>query len=181
MLAELTYEDLRRLQRKEMASASLVQLPDGFYSDAEGMLTKHEQYLKAEFSLQRAKEYENTLKIIRDIYSKREGKILLRAARAARTGEDIDGLASEEKALLSSVVDLLQKNRERFEHRLSPSKVPPAQEEAEKRMKLKLLMDLPEFVGLDGNVYGPFKTGSETQLAMDEAQRLIRRGAAHEV
>ncbi|MFH0817201.1 MAG: hypothetical protein V1909_01055 [Candidatus Micrarchaeota archaeon] len=181
-MAELTYDELRRLQRKEMTSAALVPLPDDFYRETEALLTKHEGKLRESFSLDLAREYENTLKIIRDIYSRREGKILLRAMRVSRTGEEIDGLASEEKALLSSVVTLLDKNRERFEHRLS-HKNAQAQEqkvnERETRVKLKFLMDLPEFVGLDGNTYGPFKTGAETILLEEEAQRLIRRGAAN--
>ena len=179
-MTELTYDDLRRLQRKEMTSATLVSLPESFYSDASSLLDRLEYNLRQEFTMQLASEYENTLKIIRDIYSKREGKILLRALRAARTGEEIDGLASEEKVLLSSVVTLLDKNRERFEHHLSPKKAHATQAQ-EKRMKLKLIMDLPEFVGLDGSVYGPFKTGAETILSPEEAQRLVRRGAALEL
>jgi DNA replication initiation complex subunit (GINS family) len=178
VLAELTYDELRRLQRKEMASATLVPLPEGFYSDAEGLLAHLEAELSAGFSLQLAKEHENTLKIIRDIYSRRESKILLRAMRAARTGEDVDGLASEEKTLLSSVITLLQKNQERFEHRLARTERTPPQD---KKTKLKFAMDLPEFVGLDGNVYGPFLSGSETALAEEEARRLVRRGIASEI
>ncbi len=180
-MAELNYDELRRLQRKEMTSATLVPLPDGFYGDVETLLDRHDRALRESFSLELAREYENTLKIIRDIYSKREGKIVLRALRVARTGEEIDGLASEEKTLLSSVVTLLEKNKERFEHRLSPKKAPAIPESQERRTKLRLLMDLPEFVGLDGNTYGPFKSGAETILAQEEAQRLVRRGAAHEV
>ncbi len=180
-MAELTYDELRRLQRKEMASAALVSLPEGFYSEATELLEKHESALKGGFSIQLAREYENTLKIIRDIYSRREGKILLRAMRAARTGEEVDGLASEEKALLSSVVTLLEKNRERFEHRISPKKALEAPVQQDSQKKLAFLMDLPEFVGLDGSVYGPFKCGAETLLEMEEAQRLVRRGAAREV
>jgi DNA replication initiation complex subunit (GINS family) len=180
-VAELTYDELRRLQRKEMASATLVPLSDTFYADASALLEKHNHVLRESFSLELAREYENTLKIVRDIYTRREGKVLLRAMRAARTGEEIDGLASEEKALLSSVVTLLEKNRERFEHRLSPKNTPASAPIPEIRLKLKLLMDLPEFVGLDGNTYGPFKCGAESILAPDEAQRLIRRGAANEI
>ncbi|MFH1471088.1 MAG: hypothetical protein ABIF01_05035 [Candidatus Micrarchaeota archaeon] len=181
-MAELTYDELRRLQRKEMGSASLVPLPENFYSEIESLLSSHEAKLRESFSLDLAREYENTLKIVRDIYSRREGKILLRAMRASRTGEEIDGLASEEKALLSSVVTLLDKQRERFEHRLSTKKAPEAAiQKEDKSMKLKFLMDLPEFVGLDGNTYGPFKNGAETILVEEEAARLIRRGAANEV
>ncbi len=179
-MAELTYDELRRLQRKEMSSATLVPLPDNFYSEATALLERLEAKLKGDFSLQMAHEYENTLKIVRDIYFRREGKILLRAMRAARTGEEIDGLASEEKALLSSVVTLLEKNRERFEHRLSQKRVPEAPlEERDRMVKLKFLMDLPEFVGMNGSTYGPFKNGAETLLSEEEAQRLIRRGAAN--
>lgn len=181
-MPDLTYDDLRRLQRKEMSSASLVPLPAGFYSDAMVLAEKLEAGLRSEFSLSAAREYENTLKIIRDIYSKREGKILLRAMRVARTGEEIDGLTSEEKTLLSSVVNLLGKNRERFENQLSQNnqaQAPP--ESLEKQTRLKFLMDLPEFVGVDGNTYGPFKTGSETAFSPEEAQRLVKRGAAEEI
>ena len=183
-MAELTYDELRRLQRKELGSASLVPLPENFYGEVDALLGKLEAKLKESFSLELAREYENTLKIIRDIYSRREGKILLRAMRSARTGEEIDGLASEEKALLSSVATLLEKNNERFEHRLTHKKAQApeqAVDEIDGRVKLKLLMDLPEFVGLDGNTYGPFKNGAETVLIQDEAHRLIRRGAANEI
>ncbi len=178
-MPDLNYDDLRRLQRKETSSASLVQLEEGFYSDALTLIDNMGTTLKKDFSLSAAKEYENTLKIIRDIYSKREGKILLRAMRVVKTGEEIDGLTSEEKVLLSSVVKLLEKNRERFEHRLSTER--PTQERQDKVTRLKFLMDLPEFVGMDGNTYGPFKTGTEKDFSDDEAQRLVRRGAAQEI
>jgi len=179
LLSELTYDDLRRLQRKEMSSASLVHLPEEFYSNAVKLTDRLQRELKNDFSLSSAREYENTLKIIRDIYSKREGKILRRAMRVARTGEEIEGLTSEEKTLLSSVVKLLDKNREIIENRFSEEKVQP--ESHDDKLKLKFITDFPAFVGMDGNTYGPFKTGTEGLFANEEAQRLLRRGAVEEI
>lgn len=171
---DVTYEELRRLQNKEKAGSALEELSDDFYAKAWTLVSGMRSGLEGEFSLVKAREYENALKILRDIYLKRESKILLRAIRVARTGEEVHGLTSEENRLLQSIVGLLKESQDGFEGLARNGREAGTKNEIE----LVLMADLPGFAGLDGGEFGPYGKGERVKLPAAEAERLLRRKAA---
>ncbi len=64
-----------------------------------------------------------------------------------------------------------------------PPAVPefPAEIKKPELKKIKLLMDLPQFVGADLNYYGPFASGQTTEVPPEVAGLLSMRGAAEVV
>ncbi|MEM3030567.1 MAG: hypothetical protein QXH27_02420 [Candidatus Micrarchaeia archaeon] len=174
-MADISYEELRRIQAREKREPGLCELEADFYDRVNAHVAERRSRLEKKFDFAAAREYENTLKILRDIYAKREQKILLLALRAARGEEEANGLTREERALFDSVVKLLRECSTRFQGILE---VGAAARELSKR-RVKILRDVPEFVGKDMMNYGPFKLGEDVLLPENEAARLERLGMAH--
>ncbi|MFW5902889.1 MAG: hypothetical protein ACOCTT_03305, partial [archaeon] len=79
----MDYDQLRKYLRKEKNTAKLVQVRDGFYQKLnELMKEKHEEYQET-MSPKVKKDLENIKKIAKDIYRKRERKMISRTLKYA--------------------------------------------------------------------------------------------------
>ena len=176
-MEELNYEELRRIQGREKSSQMLQELTEDFYARVDELISKKNRELKESFSLSGAKEYENIVKILNEIYVKREQKIALKAIRAARTGESVSGLVKEEKVMLDSMVKLLKEYEDKFESLLK------RREEVREdgKIKVRFLIEMPEFVGSDKKNYGPFKKDEIAALPEKEAMLLLKMSSAEKV
>ncbi|VVB66484.1 Uncharacterised protein [Candidatus Gugararchaeum adminiculabundum] len=184
---DITYDELRKIQRLERDSSLPTQLPDDFYPSVETALKETQGKLKSDFTLELAREYENTLKILRDIYERREEKILLMALRASRTGASPQKMAENEEKLFKSVLSILNDQKMVLEHLLAAR---PANGNGgngngsgsnggnDRKLRLKLLADIPRFVGVDAREYGPFKQGENALLPETEAEVMLRQKIA---
>lgn len=106
----MNYEDLRKVQRLEKASAKLTEVEPNFFFELGNYMKDLES--KAD-SMEAVKTLENVRKIARDTYERREQKVVVRALRAARTGDtDTEGMTEREKQLLSELVAVMKKYRE---------------------------------------------------------------------
>jgi|GEM_PF-1157250 len=194
-MEELTYEQLREVQKKERSTAMLSELPEDFYAKAGNLIARLRAQMNAEFALEKAREYENAVKVLRDIYSIREQKILLRAIRAAgEANRNVGGLAAEEKAVFEKVKEAVADGERMFESvvGISPTVQESKQEivEVEKDAvalqpapdgkKLKVIAQVPQFVGFSGKKYGPFGPGEVVFLPLKEGELLIKRKLAME-
>lgn len=200
---ELTYEELREVQKKERSTGMLSELPGDFYEKAGRLISRLKGEVNAEFGLEKAREYENALKVVREIYSMREQKILLRALRASKGTNDIAGITAGEREVFEKVKDSVVAGQADFEKRIgNSSSLPdvrddrmvlevestrlslakPARQEipAEAGRKLKVLSAVPQFMGLDGKKYGPFKAGEVVFLPEKEGELLLKRKMAAE-
>jgi DNA replication initiation complex subunit (GINS family) len=172
-MEELSYEEIRKIQARERASPVLQTLPDGFYKAARKLIEKKDEELKKNFSLTEAKEYESIVKVVEDIHERRKQKIILRAMKAGAAEEAT--LAVEEKELFSKIHKIVEEEAGDFV-KMIEGKEGKVDEESIKR--IKILKNLPKFVGVDLKAYGPFKEGDSTELPDKEAQLLVRRGIA---
>lgn len=176
-MEELSYEELRRIQGRERNSQMLQELSEDFYARVDELISKKNRELKESFSLSEAKEFENVIKIVGEIYARREQKIALKAIRTARTGESVPGLAREERAMFDSMVKLLKENEDKFESLLKRKE----EIKEDGKIKVKFLIDMPEFFGSDNKNYGPFKKGETATLPEKEAMLLLKRSSAEKV
>ncbi|MEW6328503.1 MAG: hypothetical protein AB1468_00130 [Candidatus Micrarchaeota archaeon] len=189
---EITYEYLRRAQARERGSPVLSELPDEFYASVQAAVERWDRRTRERFSLSEAKEYENILKIIRDIYARREQKIVLAALRSARGEERPSGLAPAEQEFFESVARVVGENNRRFES-LILRRASELREDAQAfesagkerqgakdRKRIRLLSDLPTFIGFDMSTYGPFKSGEMHSLPKRDAELLISKKFAEE-
>jgi len=166
----LNYSDLRDIQRKEMESSGIVNLPEDFYNVIALLLAKKNSEAHDSKSLLAIKEFENIKKIVIAIQSKREEKIVLMAVRGEREGV---GLTAQEKELLKELSSIIKRSRESVKN---------AWESEESTLsasrKIKILKDVSQYRGLDNSLYGPFRQGEEQQLPSAEAEWLLKAGMA---
>jgi DNA replication initiation complex subunit (GINS family) len=173
-MEELSYDELRKIQARERASPVLQSIPDGFYASVMKLIAKKSESLKSNFSLAEAREYESMLKVLEDIHERRMQKIVLRAMKSGGGQEEI-APTKEEGELFEKISKAVVGERERF-NSIAGGGESKAGEERIKR--IKILKNLPKFVGTDLKVYGPFREGDSAELPEKEAQLLVSRGIA---
>ncbi len=166
----LSYSDLRDIQKKEMSTSAVVQLPEDFYSAVFEMLSKKGADVQLSKSLLAIKEYENLRKIIVAIQAKREEKIVLMAVRGEREGR---GLTSEEKELLKGLSSIIEESRKTVTGVWN--KEDTVQKDAR---RIKIIKSVSQYRGLDNSIYGPFEPGEEKSLPQPEVEWLLKSGLA---
>ena len=168
----------------------LSSIDHDFYAKVADLLNRLKAEIGTGFSLQKVREYENALKVAMDIYEVREQKILLRALRAARGKNNLTGLADIEKILYDNLVKEITTREVEFEKSLgaeqrkvetATSETTDAPKQKDIGRKLKILLDVPQFVGADGEKQGPFKPGEVVYLPDKEGELLIKRKLAEDV
>lgn len=194
---------LRELHRKERTSPSLQDVGKDFYREAEALLeelytrcedAKHGDIAKLSAMIA---ELENVKNTIRDIYELRERKILSDAMYSVKSGGAIEAenLTPEEEELLRSVSTALRESRGKLLAKILAEKtvrVPRKEEqsqlvqkeerqEAAARITVRMLKDLPPIVGVDGRIYGGFKSEDVVSLPEPNARAFINQGAAEEI
>ncbi len=167
----MNYSELRDIQKKEMESSAMVELPQDFYNSVAQLLAAKSKEAMSSKSLLVIREYENIKKVIMAIGAKREEKLVLLAVRGER---EVTGLTLEEKELLKELSSIIKKSREVVKNVWTNEELP--QNENDK--KIKLLKDVSQYRGLDNAVYGPFRKGDEQTIPKAEAEWLLKAGMA---
>lgn len=165
----LNYSDLRDIQRREMESSDIVNLPADFFGLISEMLNKKKDEALEKKSLIAIKEYENIRKIVEAIANKREEKIMLIAVRGGFEG---NGLTKEERELLKELTSIINKSRD---------SIKTVWDNESDSQKIRMIKDIEKYRGIDDNIYGPFKIGQEENLPKPEAQWLLKSGMAEMV
>ncbi|MBI5036199.1 hypothetical protein HZC09_02550 [Candidatus Micrarchaeota archaeon] len=130
-------------------------------------VASYEGKLKREFSLETARSVENAKKALNDIFELRKQKIVFKALRDfQRNNSSEEGLAGKEKELYTGLIRLLSTVGELTKTSASES------EEA----RVEVLKDIPAFVGLDSQNYGPYKAGDVVGFNGKQAEFLNRKG-----
>lgn len=208
----ITYETLFELLRREKNREEIQKLDSGF-------LTEVANYLKEKIELgiqQRGKndlfaaeetrkaelQLINIKKILRELYEKRERKILNMAIDASRSSVSLietANLIKEEKRIFDELVEILNKFRKGILYHLLEGMEPNIKEEAKpeekpqeetgeekpKEAKLTKLIRfnhaVPKFVGKDLEVYGPFEENDMANLPSEITDVLVSKGRAEEM
>jgi len=174
-MEELSYDELRKIQARERASPVLQGIPEGFYASVVKLISRKNEGLKSNFSLMEEREYESILKVVEDIHERRMQKIVLRAMKSGGSQEEI-ALTGEEAVLFEKISKAVSEERNGFNGMVGGKE----KSEEERIKRIKILKNLPKFVGTDLKVYGPFKEGDMTELPEKEAQLLVSRGIAEQ-
>ncbi len=127
MVNMLSYEDLYELLRAEKSSADLEKLTLNdltkitSYFKAKEDLLKRQEVSTAFFSTKaRVKiqlEIDNAMQMLRDLFERREAKVINRAVFSIRSGsklKDTTNMLEHEENLYNALLDLLSKNRKAF-------------------------------------------------------------------
>ncbi|RME54701.1 DNA replication complex GINS family protein [Candidatus Woesearchaeota archaeon] len=191
----ITYENLYEILRREKVRAELQKLSDTFFQDVLEYLNNKKAILEsqekkdnifASSEVEKTRiQIKNIKKIIKDLYEKRETKIIQQAILSSRnnSGYDLSSMLPEEQALFNKLLENLNSFRSEILENLLKCTLPKvkkpkdlkrgSEKEVIKKPNVKVLADMPEFVGPDLNTYGPFKKNDEVLLPEDVASHLV--------
>jgi DNA replication initiation complex subunit (GINS family) len=195
---------LREIQRKEKMSPYLQDIGKDFYQELRGYLREVLEGIKdakgsdtSSLALKLA-EFENIKNIVSDLYETRERKIVSNALYYVKSGDAVEAknLVTEEEEVLRKIVDLLRSKRQavldralhgkRLVQKDKPMKLAEKKKPSQPPLKqefltVRVLKDLPSIVGVDGRVYGAFKTEDLVTMPKANAETFINRGVAEKV
>ena len=199
---EITYETLFDLLKREKDRGELQKLEPTFFNDLLEYV-KRELEDKAGVSL---RQRDNLKKILKELYERREKKIIGMALDKSRTNSnlvDTSSLLQEEKVIYETVVGLLNHFRKNTlgsilsgkqpllkMHELSVTKdfksaasieKEESEAEGEKEKLVRFLHAVPKFIGTELEEYGPFQVEDMSKLPTEIANVLISKGRAEEI
>ena len=197
----ITYESLYEILRKEKYSQELQKLDKDFFKKVVKHIEEKTKFLESQrtkdsiFSAEiekTQKQLDNVKKIIREIYEKREAKILQIALLSSRVNvkEDLTSFILEEKKMYKQLADTLSQYREEILVNILASKLPVAKEKPkipksedlkEETKLLRILHPIPKFIASDLKVYGPFDEEDIINIHKRSADVLLRKGRAEEI
>lgn len=203
----ITYETLFELLRREKERNELQKLDSSFFNnvlrylkDKHAIITKKQTDLfSVEEKRKTEEQLENVKKIIKELYGKREKKIISMAVDKSRNKSSIvdnSVFLKEEKELFDNVVKILDMSRENVLFNIIDFKEPAAlqginlekkevnAEEEEKKKDTRLvrfLSAVPKFVGRELEEYGPFEEEDIASLPVEIANVLINKKRAEEI
>ena len=168
MKMELSYEEIRRIHRLEKNTSQLVQVEPGFYNELHAFLGAEKQaYLKSlkNFSVSNSRDFTNLKKMVEEIFSIREKKILNKALVAARTNEsNEEHLAQQETKMFRKSIEMLKEYRKMLEEMFGNDESKPESSKDLNNLSVRILSDIPAFIGSDMKEYGPFSKDAVVEL-----------------
>lgn len=170
------YSELYKAWKSEKTSLAPQALPGDFYQRTESYLKS----LEEETSLSDAhtiqgrlliKEKETARRLLNELRNTRLRKII----EYAKNGNTIasEGLTDEEQNLVKRLNDSLTS----FTENRVESKQANSSEPQTELVVVRFIQDIPEIVGVDLKIYGPYKKEDVGSLPAQNAQALVRQGA----
>lgn len=157
----MEYEELRKYQRKEKNTAKLVELKKGFYEELSDLVSEKSSKYKEEMDPEVKKKLENIKKIARDLYKKRERKIISRALRTTELEEEDYKLLEREKKLFKEIREAIEEERKQLDKVLKGEPLQGLEEESR---------ELEETEKSEGEL----QTTSETDLEEETAESELK-------
>ena len=203
----ITYETLFELLKRERERSDLQKLEPSFFSDTISYIKDKKKILDAKsysvFAPEERKkterQLENIYKIIKELYEKREKKIMQLALDKSRTQSnliDTTPLLKEEKMFFDAATDLLDSYQQAILYTVLNEKLPfmAPLEEKKQKTEFKSALEIskstrlvrfsyhvPKFVGTELEEYGPFEEEDIASLPTEIADVLINKGKAEEI
>ena len=203
----ITYETLYELLKRERERPDLQKLEPSFFSDTINYIRDKKKILEAKsdsvFAQEEIKkterQLENIYKILKELYERREKKIISLALDKSRTKSnliDTTALMKEEKVFFDAVTNILDTYRDEILISVLNEKMPFMQAMADKKPKeefksalelkkptrlVRLTSHVPKFVGPELEEYGPFEEEDIANLPAEISDVLISKGKAEEI
>jgi DNA replication initiation complex subunit (GINS family) len=195
----ITYETLFEIFRREKNRGELQKLDDAFLRNVITYLIQKKNIIERQsaqttlFSeedrINAEKQAYNIKKIIRDIYERREKKIIDMALNKSRTQSllvDDSALLKEERVFYNEIVRILDRHRHDILMKLLNAEMPEitieeAKKESPREISLKFVEDTPEFVGPEMEMLGPFAKDDTATFPAQIASILLSKGCAERI
>jgi DNA replication initiation complex subunit (GINS family) len=201
---KITYETLFDLLRTEKNRENIQKLDETFFQDVLKYLNEKQEIIKKsnthselfnpEETKKTQQQFNNVKKILKELYERREKKILNLALLSTRTGTNNTQeacLLQEEKILLKEITEVLNRHKKEVLHNLLQLKSPnlvkqqktdkPKKEESKEEsdmLTVRFIHPVPKFVGRQLEIYGPYEEEEIANLPKEIASVLIKKGRA---
>ncbi len=195
----ITYESIYEKLRKEKYEPELQKLPESFFKEvidylkekqAIGETQKSQQSMFPSEAAKTEKQIENVKKILKELYERRESKIIQLALYSSRTKTPIDtsSLLPEELSMYKDLLNKFNFYRSGVLKNLLELNLPVVDkhkdiktQDQEKTKLVCFLNSVPKFMGEDLNIYGPFIEQDVASLPPRVASLLIKKKRAQEI
>ena len=198
----ITYETLFEILRREKQKEELQKLSETFFDDVVSYFKEKEEITETSHEAgnmfahsekeKNMQQLENIKRILKELYDKREKKIMNIAINRARTNSDLVNTAAmlkEEKLFFNCLVEMLSRFRKEVLFSLLEGNSPDIREDffagkkkEKKETKLvRFLHAVPKFVGKELETYGPFEDDDIANLPFEIADVLIKKERADEI
>jgi len=194
----ITYETLFELLRRERQRQELQELGPEFFRNVLSYLNEKQKILDSQktkdsiFSRETEKtikQLQNTKKLIRDLYERREHKIIELALSNSRLKEKVEAnMLSEEKQLYNTILETLNQYRKSILFSLLSNQLPEINDIVRKKeapkesIKLiRFIKAVPKFLTPNLTTYGPFEAEDILNIDSQVAKVLIQKKRAEEI
>ena len=194
----ITYDTLYEILRREKFRNELQLLDVEFFDNVLSYLNEKSVILDSQknrdsiFSSEYKKTertIQNTKKLLKELYEKREGKIVNLALLSSRTSlldEDLSAMLPEERELYDELLITLNIFRKGIVLKLLSDEKPNINQQksiksdtlGDKKSLVRFLHAVPKFVGVDMNIYGPYDNHDIANLPSNIAEVLISKERA---
>ncbi len=214
---KLTYELLFDMLRNEKNREELQALDKNFFSDLTEYIKDKERLIRDNSDSQlfsglerekTMKQLDNAKRLIKDLYERREKKVINLAMISSRTGGLLDksAMLMEEQKLFERLSQMLEEFRNDILYRVMGGSMPElrereasspimAQPQASDRLPgapgspqasasgkeavlVRFTHSVPKFIGKELEVYGPFESDDIANLPKQIADILVSKGRA---
>jgi len=192
-----TYETLYEILRRERTRQELQELDSNFFKNVRDYLKektaildsqKQKSSIFQEEVKKTEKQIENIKKILKELYGRRETKIISLALSSSKTNAGhIMGLLSEEEVLYNNLKNALNQSRLNILNELIKGNLPikeeskPIKTPENKLGLIRFIKYVPKFVGTDDYIYGPFEPEMVANLPLGIAELLIQKERAERI
>ena len=194
----ITYETLYEILRTEKNKNELQTLPTNFLQDLINYIQEKENIIQSQetkdsiFSSETEKtkkQLENTKRIIKEIYEKRERKIIELALLSSRSNEpqETSSLLPQEKENYQNILKNLNSSRHNILINLLSKKLPLIQKpktiktENKENKLIRFIKAVPKFLDTKLNIHGPFEKEDIASLPSRIANLLVKKQRAEEI
>lgn len=173
----VTYNDLYEYLRKERYSEELQSLPKKFLSEVFEYFEEKKKFsdksddMFSDVTVKTKKKLENAMAIFKELLTRRKKKILNLAFVASEMGiskRDFENLLGFEKDLFEEIVKALEKADKNLNSSFVGGKA-----DVNNFLLARFLVDVEEFLGMDGEGVGPFKKGEIANLDKEIVEILL--------
>lgn len=178
---KLSYELIRSIHRQEKDSTELVKIDDDFFDEIPEFINEEKQKLqdmKKNLDDSVIRKIQNIKSMLTDIIYWREKKIINKAIIKTKTNDDdIKNMILEEQKIYYKLVNILHN----YQMLVKSSFEDQIEETSKKTIKLKILQDVPKFIGTDMKEYGPYEKDAEIEIIESIAKIFIKKEIGKEI
>ena len=178
----ITFNDLYEAERKERYSDQLQALSKNFVSDVADYFREKKELISkdndvfSDMIMKTKKQLETAMTLFKGLMTHRRKKILNLVLIAAETGiskQDFDNMISFEKTLFEELMKNVEISDKNLSELLNGKK-----EERSKNDLVAFKKDVGEFLGMEGENFGPFAKGEIANIPKEIAKILVEDGNA---